>query len=174
MVKLLQFLSLFFELLSDHRVVFYHFRLEVFSVSQGLLDLAMETCLVLDAFAAVCHKFFSELLYLISFLLQLSDSFALDFYHLFEVVAFEHKVGNGFFIMGFVYSANFDEHVESFVLKQRKCVLVLHFFYLFLNLCDFGTFLLHFLLIFELALIVVLNNLQFFQSFRQNFVFVEI
>lgn len=76
--------------------------------------------------------------------------------------------------MGFVDSANFDEHVEPFVLKQRKCILILHFFYFFLNLCDFGTFLLHFLLIFELALIVVLNNLQFFQSLGQNLVFIEI
>ena len=52
--------------------------------------------------------------------------------------------------------------------------MILHFFYFFLNLCDFGTFFPHFLLIFELALIVVLNNLQFFQSFCQNLILVEV
>ena len=68
----------------------------------------MKTGLVFYAFTAISYKFFGELLYLVSFLFQLGDSFTLYLYHLFEVVALEYKVRNGFFIVGFVDPANFD------------------------------------------------------------------
>ena len=77
----------------------------------------MKTGLVFYASTAISYKFFCELLYLVSFLFQLGDSFTLYLYHLFEVVALKYKVRNGLFIVGFVDPANFDEHVESFMLK---------------------------------------------------------
>lgn len=60
------------------------------------------------------------------------------------------------------------------MLKKREGVLELDFLDLLLNLTDFLLFLLDFLLVFELALIVVLNDFQLFQSLCQDLVLVQI
>ena len=60
------------------------------------------------------------------------------------------------------------------MLKEGVGILVLNFFNFLFNFIDLFLLLLDFLLVFQLALIVVLDDLQLFQSFCQNFIFVEV
>ncbi len=57
-MKFLDLFSLLFQLLNNHRIVLCHLVLEIFTVSQGLLDLLLQILLVLDSFVAICHKLF--------------------------------------------------------------------------------------------------------------------
>lgn len=57
--------------------------------------------------------------------------------------------------------------------KQRKSILILHFLNFLLNFSNLLLSLFDLLLVLQLTLIVVLNDLQLFQSLCQNFVFVK-
>lgn len=174
MMQLLKLLPFLLKFLSNHAVIFHDFTLEIFTISQGLLNLSLKTSLILDPFAAIGDKFLSEFLDFISFFLELLDRLAFNLDHLLKVVALKDKIRNGLFIMCLVDSADLDQHIQSFVLKEREGILELYFLDLLLNLADLLLFLLDFLLILELALIVVLNDLQLLQSLCQDLVLVQI
>lgn len=102
------------------------------------------------------------------------DGLTFDLDHLLEVVALDHQLRDGLLVVGLVNPADFDQHVQSLVLKKGKCILVLHLLDLLLNLSNLSFFLLDFLLVLELALVVVLDDLQFLQPLGQNFVLIKI
>lgn len=121
-----------------------------------MLDFTLQTGLVFDSLAAVSDELLSELLDFVSLLFQLLNSLAFRFYHLLEVVALENQVWDGFFVVGFVSAADFDQNIQSFVLKERKSVLVLHLLNFLLDFCDLLLLFFDFLLVFQLTLVVVL------------------
>lgn len=174
MMQLLKLLPFLLKFLSNHAVILHDFTLEVLAISQGLLDLSLKTSLIFNPFAAVGYKLLGEFLDFVSFFLELLDRLALNLDHLFEIVALKDKIRNGLFIVCLVDSADFDQNIQSFVLKKRKGILELDFLDLLLNLTDLMLFLLDLLLILELALIVVLNDLQLLQSLCQYLVLVQI
>jgi hypothetical protein len=148
--------------------------LEILSVSKGLLDLSLQTGLVLDSFAAIGYEFLREFFDLICFLFELLDDLALDFDHLFEVVALQDKIGDGLFVVGLVPAADFYEHIEALMFEQREGVLILDFLDFVFDLSDLLFLLFHFLFVLQLVLIVVLYDFQLFESFREYLVFVQI
>ena len=173
-MQLLKLLPLFFELFSNHAIVLHDFALEILTIPQGLLNLSLETSLILNPLAAVGDKLLCEFLDFIGLFLELLDGLAFDLDHLFEVVALEDEVRNGLLVVCLVDSADLDQHVQSFVLEKREGVLELYFLDLLLNFTDLLLFLFDLLLVLELALVVVLDDLQLFQSLRQDLVFVKI
>jgi hypothetical protein len=107
-VKFLEFLPLFLKLLGNHGIILNNFRLEVLAIPECLLDLSLQACLVLDSFTTVCHELLGQFLDLISLLFELLDRLAFDFNHFLEVIALNHEIRDGFFVMSFVDSANLD------------------------------------------------------------------
>lgn len=174
MMQFLKLLPFLLKLLSNHAVILHDLALEILAISQGLLDLSLKTSLIFDPFAAVGDKLLGEFLDFVSFFLELLDRLALNLDHLLEVVALKDEIRNGLFIMCLVDSADLDQHIQSFVLKKREGILELDFLDLLLNLTDLLLFLFDLLLILELALIVVLNDLQLLQSLCQDLVLVQI
>lgn len=173
-MQLLKLFALLLQLFSNHAVILHNFTLEILTISQGLLDLSFKTSLILYPFATIGNKLLCEFLDFIGLLLELLDRLTFYLDHLLEVVALKDKIRNGLFIVSFVDSANLDQHIQSLMFQKREGVLELDFFDFLLNLTDFQLFLLNLFLILELALIVVLNDLQLFQSLSQDLVFVKI
>lgn len=174
LVQLVQFLPFLLELLGNHGVILYHFRVEIVPIPKSLLDFPVEAGLVLDPFTAISHELLGELLDLISLLLQVLDGLAFDLDHLLEVVALDHQLRNGLFVVGLVDPADLDQHVQPLVLQKGERVLVFHLLDLLLDLCNLAFLLFDLLLVLELALVVVLDDLQLLQPLGQNLVLIEI
>lgn len=172
-MQLLQLFLLLFKFLGDHRVVFDNLTLEILFVSEGLLDLLLQVVLILNSLVAVRYKLLGELFDFINLLFELLDGLTFTFYHLFEVVAFKDELRDGLLVKSLVLLADFDQNIESFMLKQGVCVLVFDSLDLLFNLIDFLLLVSDLLLILELTLVVVLDDLQFFESFRKNLVLIE-
>jgi hypothetical protein len=117
-MEFLKLFSFLFKFFSNHRVVLDNFTLEIFTISQSLLNLLLKIVLVFDSFAAVGNKLFCKFLDLINFLLELKDGLTFSLDHFFEVIALEDKLRNSFFVISFVSPANFDEDIQSFMLKE--------------------------------------------------------
>ena len=148
--------------------------MEILPVSQSLLNFFLQIILILYFLATISNKFLCKFLYLINFFLELENGLTFGFDHLFKVVTFKDKIRNSLFVICFISSADFDQNIQSFVFKEGVGILILYFFNFLFNFIDFFLFLFNFLLIFQLTLIVVLNDLQLFQSFCQNFIFIKI
>jgi hypothetical protein len=76
----------------------------------------VETGLILYSFTTIGDKFFGKFLDLIRFLLEVLDGLTLDLDHLLEVVALDHQLRNGLFVVGLIDPADLDQHIQSLVL----------------------------------------------------------
>jgi len=72
-MELLKLFSLFFKFFSNHRIIFDDFTLEIFTISESLLNLFLKIVLIFNPFTTVSNKFLCELLHLINFLFELKD-----------------------------------------------------------------------------------------------------
>jgi hypothetical protein len=138
------------------------------------LNFLLQIVFIFYTLTAVGNELLCKFFDFFSFLLELLNGLTFSLDHLLEVIALKHKLRDSLFVMGLVAPADLDKHIKSFMLKERVSILILHLFDLFLNLSDLSFFLLNFLFILELALVVVLDDLQFLQSLRQNFIFVQV
>ena len=173
-MQFLEFFSLFLQLLSDHRVILNNLTLEILTISKGLLYLFLQIIFIFDFFTTICHKLFGQLFNFVNLFLKLKNWLAFAFDHFFKVVALKDKIGDSFLIMCLVSATDFDQNIQSFVLKKGVSVLVLNFLNFIFNFCYFFLLFLYFFLVFQLTLIVILNNFKLFEPFSQYFVFVEV
>ncbi len=71
----------------------------------------MKTGLILNPFTAIGNKLLGKFLDLISFLLEVLDGLTFDLDHLLEVVALDHQLRDGLFIVGLIDPADLDQHI---------------------------------------------------------------